>query len=81
MEIKGQIMIYTGYENRKSKTGNDYNLVKFLENNGDSISCMTTVDPVTIGKLVQFEKYKCDFDLQLGRYTRLTLISITPYNN
>lgn len=69
-------MVYTGYETRTSKNGNDYILVKFLEDTGDSIACMTSVDPVKIGQMKQLEKYSCDFDLRIGRFTKLTLISV-----
>lgn len=67
-------MIYLGLEKKKSKkTGNEYELIKLIDEDGDYIVCI--VENIKYG-LEQLSYCNVKFDLQVGRYMTLKAVEV-----
>lgn len=75
LEFK-QKLIFTGSSERKSKKGFTYTLINFLDDAGESFSCMSDLDYDI--KCKQLDKVNVHFKVVPGRYTQLRVLDISP---
>lgn len=63
-------------EPRTSKNGNQYYLFTVLAENGKTVDVMYSGPAINLGKLVAREEYDFNFRLELGRFTKLTIVDV-----
>lgn len=63
-------------ESRISKNGNPYTIITLLADNGKTVDVVFSGQSIDYAKLVARESYDFTFQLELGKYTRLTITSI-----
>lgn len=69
-----EIMVYTGKQIRTSeKTGNQYTLVYYLDETGQTFS---TIAECVVPELKQLDQVQVKFKVIPGRYTQLKTIEI-----
>lgn len=75
LEFREERMILTGINSRISKnTGEEYKIINFLGENGQTFGCMAECDiPLT---LKQLDEVSVHFKVLPGRYTQLRVLDI-----
>lgn len=76
MLILKKELFCTGIEKRTSKNGNEYTLIKYLEENGDTFSTVFIGDISMLSNIKRMENVKVDLELLTGRYMQLRTIYI-----
>ena len=69
-------LIITGAEQRTRKDGTVYTLIHVMGETGQTFSCVYKGEINKVMSLQKMEKYKINFELFLGQYTRLSITDI-----
>lgn len=75
LEFREERIILTGIDTRISKnTGEEYKIINFLGENGQTFGCMAECD--IPGNLKQLDEVNVLFKVLPGRYTQLRVVDI-----